>query len=344
MPSTRILKRLTVATLFFYALSGYPNEEQTTLRLHTFNSPNAIAVREFLIPWAAQIKDISDDRVVVQIYPAMQLGGRPADLYGQARDGVVDIVWTVQGYTPGRFPLTEVFELPFVCGDAEATSVAMMAIYQDWLRDEYSDTHPLVLHAAAPGHLHTAAQKVAKLSDLKGMKVRTSSQISADMLEALGAIPVGMPVPQTYEALARGVVEAAWLPWTIMRPFRLHEVTRSHTEARLCCTPFVMTMNKKRYNELPDEIRKVLDETTGIMLAKRLGRIWQKDEREGREIAVSQGHDILSLSPAERERWKTATDIVTHRWVRKVNALGLDGERLILDVKNLVAENSDGRE
>ena len=296
------------------------------------------------MPWAEQIREISRGRVIVQIFPAMQLGGRPADLYGQARDGVVDMVWTVQGYTPGRFPLTEVFELPFVCGDAEATSVAMMAFYKNWMFDEYSDTHPLVFHAAAPGHLHTVSQKVTSLNDLKGMKVRTSSQISADMLESLGAIPVGMPVPQTYEALSRGVVDAAWLPWTIMRPFRLHEVTRYHTEAGLCCTPFVLTMNKTRYEGLPDEIKQILDQTTGLSLAKRLGRIWQADERAGREIAVNQEHDISSLSHVEQERWKSATSIVIQSWVGKVTAMGFDGERLLLEARNLVGNNSDERE
>ena len=319
----RIFEKLAITTILFCSLSVSASTEEITLRLHTFNSPNAIVVREFLIPWAAQIKDISQGRVTIQIYPAMQLGGRPADLYGQARDGVVDIVWTVQGYTPGRFPLTEVFELPFVCGDAEATSVAMMNFYKDWMLDEYSDTHPLVFHAAAPGHLHTVAQKVTSLNDLKGMKVRTSSQISADMLESLGAIPVGMPVPQTYEALARGVVDAAWLPWTIMRPFRLHEVTNYHTEAALCCTPFVMTMNKTRYDELSDEIKKILNQTTGLELAKRLGRIWQADERVGREIAVTRGHEILPLSHSERERWENVTTTVIQRWISKVTAMGL---------------------
>ncbi|MCY4128202.1 MAG: TRAP transporter substrate-binding protein [Gammaproteobacteria bacterium] len=338
----RICEKLAIATILFCALSVSANTEQITLRLHTFNSPNAIVVRDFLIPWAAQIKDISQDRVTVQIFPAMQLGGRPADLYGQARDGVVDIIWTVQGYTPGRFPLTEVFELPFVCGDAEATSVAMMQFYEDWMLDEYSDTHPLVFHAAAPAHLHTVAQKVTSLNDLKGMKVRTSSQISAEMLESLGAMPVGMPVPQTYEALARGVVDAAWLPWTIMRPFRLHEVTKYHTEAGLCCTPFVLTMNKKRYDELPSEIQQILNRTTGIELAKRLGRIWQADELIGREIAETRGHEILSLSYSERARWEDATATVIQRWITKVTAMGFDGEKLLEDARALVANYSDG--
>lgn len=268
----------------------------------------------------------------------MQLGGRPADLYGQARDGVVDAVWTVPGYSPGRFPLTEVFELPYVCGDAEATSQALMEFHRKWMQDEYADTHPLVFHATAPGHLHTASHPVQGLADLDGLKVRAASQTAAGVIESLGAIPVGMPVPQVYEAVARGVVDGALLPWTIMRPFRLHEVTSHHTEIAMGCTPFVLTMNKARYEGLPAAVRETLTRTTGMALAKRLGRLWQEDELRGRELAVEQGHPILSLDDSEHALWQAATEPVTDRWVTKVNELGHDGEALLADAKRLVAD------
>ena len=320
-----------------------PSAESITLRMHTFNSPKAIAVQQFLEPWAAEMKAASNGRVAVQVYPAMQLGGRPADLYGQARDGVVDIVWTLPGYSPGRFPLTEVFELPFVCGDAEASSQALTLFHHKWMRDEYQDTHPLVFHAAAPGQLHTVDRQVRTVEDLDGLKVRAASRTVADMLEALGAIPVGMPVPQVYEALSRGVVEGAWIPWTIMRPFRLHEVTRYHTEASLACTPFVLTMNKARYEGLPQDVRRMLDDTTGMALAKRLGRLWQEDERRGRDLAVQRGHPILALTEAESARWRKATAPVVDAWVAKIDAAGYDGKALLADAKRLVSNYRDGR-
>ena len=106
----------SLAAALFFALSNDAGAEPITLRLHTFNSPKSIAVRLFLQPWAEQVEERTEGRVDVQVFPAMQLGGKPSDLYGQARDGVVDIVWTLPGYSAGRFPLTEAFELPFVCG------------------------------------------------------------------------------------------------------------------------------------------------------------------------------------------------------------------------------------
>ena len=317
--------------------------ETLTLRVHTFNSPNSIAVSEFLEPWAVEIGTQSEGRVAVQVFPAMQLGGRPADLYGQARDGVVDAVWTLPGYSPGRFPLTEVFELPFVCGDAEATSQALTEFHRKWMRDEYQDTHPLVFHTTAPGQLHTVKHPVRRLADLHGLKVRAASQTTAALLEAFGAVPVGMPVPQVYEALARGVVDGAWLPWTIMRPFRLYEVTGHHTEAFLGCTPFVLTMNKARYQGLPAEIKQILTNTTGMALAKRLGRLWQEDEQSGRQLAIERGHPILPLPDPQRALWQAAAAPVIDRWVAKVDALGYDGRALLADAKRLVADYADER-
>ena len=337
----RRLLRLSVGPLaaaLFCALVNTANADPVTLRLHTFNSPKSLAVRSFLLPWASEIEDRSGGRARVQVFPAMQLGGKSSDLYGQARDGVVDIVWTSPGYTPGRFPLTEAFELPFVCGNAESTSQALMAFYRKWMRAEYGDTRPLVFHAAAPGHIHTNGGPVRALEDLAGLKIRAPSHATAATLEALGAVPVGMPVPKVYEALSRGVVDGVWVPWTIMRPFRLHEVTRSHTEVALGCVLFVMTMNKARYNGLSEEIRAVVDESTGMALARRLGRLWQEDEKKGRDLAVQRGHGIVALAESERERWRTLAAPVVAAWVNKVGELGHDAEAMLADAARLIAK------
>ena len=330
-----------LATAVFCSFPTGAGAEPITLRLHNFNSPKAIANRLFMQPWAEEIERKSEGRVAVQVFPAMQLGGKPSDLYGQARDGVVDIIWTVPGYSPGRFPLTEVFELPFVAAGAEATSQALTEFYRKWMRDEYEDTHPLVFHATAPTHIHTTGKPIRTLEDFRGLKIRTPSRIGGETLAAFGAIPIGMPVPAVYEALSRGVVEGTAIPWTIMRPFRLHEVTTYHTEVALSSVQFVMTMNKRRYEGLPPDIRAIIDDSTGMALARRLGRMWQDDEKPGRAIAVERGQPVLSLSEAERERWERATRPVVERWIEKVDALGHDGRALLADAKRLVARYSE---
>ena len=320
------------------ALPNGTEAEQIILRLHHFNSPKAIAHRQFLQPWADEIEKKSNGRVKIQIFPAMQLGGKPADLYGQARDGVVDIVWTIPGYTPGRFPLTEVLELPFLSGSATAASQALTELHLRWMRDEYKDTHPLVFHSTAPTHIHSVEKQISRLDDIDGMKIRAPSRIGAETLRKLGAVPVGMPIPAVYEALSRGVVEGTAIPWTIMRPFRLHEVTNYHTEVSLSRVLFVMIMNKQRYVELPQDIRKIIDDSTGMTLARRLGRIWDDDEMPGRAVAMERGQPIISLSKEERQRWLEKTRAVIKNWVEKVDALGHDGEAILADAKLLLAK------
>ena len=326
------------------SLPDRAHAEQIILRLHHFNSPKAIAHRLFMQPWADEIEKKSEGRVKVQVFPAMQLGGKPPDLYGQARDGVVDIIWTIPGYSPGRFPLTEVFELPFLAGSATAASKALTEFHWKWMKDEYKDTHPLVFHSTASTHVHTAGKPIRMLEDFKGMKIRTPSRVGAATLSALGAVPVGMPVPAVYEALSRGVVEGTAIPWTIMRPFRLHEVTNYHTEVSLSRVVFVMTMNKRRYDELPADVKAVIDGSTGMALAGRLGRMWQDDEKPGRAMAVERGQPILSLSEAERERWREKTRTVIDGWVEKVGALGYDGRALLADARRLLAKHGGDRQ
>ena len=315
--------------------------QEVTLRLHNFNSPKAIANSQFMMPWAAELEKSTNGRLKIQVFPAMQLGGKPSDLYSQARDGAVDIIWTVPEYTAGRFPLTEVFELPFVAGSAEATSQAMNEFYAKWLVEEYQDTHPLVFHTTASALIHTANRPIRTLEDFKGMKLRGPSRVSTEVLKALGAVPVGMPVPQVYEAISRGLVEGAWVPWTIMRPFRLHEVTKYHTEVVMSPILFVMTMNKKKYEGLPPDLRKAIDDSTGIALAKRLGRMWDEDEKPGRALAVKKGDEIITLSPAEAERWKKAAQPVVDAWIKRVGGMGNDGNAMIADAERLVAKYSN---
>src|SRR3546814_463063 len=195
----------------------------------------------------------SGGRIKIEIYTSMQLGGKPPALYDQVRDGVVDIVWTLPGYTAGRFPITEVFELPFMAASAEATSQAIHEFYLQHAKEEFGDVHPLMVHVHAPGSLHMRGKEVRTLADLNGLKVRAPTRMTNAALEALGATPIGMPVPAVPESLARGVIDGAALPYEVALPLKIHELTTSHTEIGgqhgLYTAVFLFTMNKARISE-----------------------------------------------------------------------------------------------
>lgn len=291
-------------------------QEPIKLRISHFVPPTHVAQTQLLAPWAQRIEQDSGGRIRCELYPSMQLGGKPQQLYDQVRSGIADVVWTVPAYTPGRFPLSEVFELPFVVGrTAQATSQAIWAFYGKHLRDEYKDVHPLLLHCHAPGLVHTKDAPVQRLEDLRGRKLRLPSKPLADAFKLVGAMPVGMPASEAYEALARGVVEGVTLPWEPMKAFRLNELTRFHTATGLYTTVFLVAMNQPKYDSLPPDLKAVIDRNSGDHWIEAAGKVWDAAELPGRQQAIDAGHALTQLTPDEKERWQKAMQPVVDAWI-----------------------------
>ncbi len=334
------------ALAFGTTVAGTAQAQEVTLRVHHFLPPPSVAHAEFIAPWAERVMAQSDGRIAVEIYPAMQLGGAPPSLFDQVRDGVVDVVWTLPGYTPGRFPTVEVFELPFMAASAEATSQAVQEFYERNLADEFADVHVLMLHVHAPGVFHINGQSVERLEDLDGLKVRAPTRVINSALERLGAVPVGMPVPQVPEALSRGVVDATVIPWEVARPLRVAELVDNHTEIQgergFYTAVFLFAMNKGVYEGMPADLRAVIDANSGLALAKEIGGVWDAAEVPGRQAAEEAGNSFASLSAAEIERWKLATAPVIADWLAETDGRGLDGAALLDEARELVSKYSEG--
>lgn len=311
------------------------------LRLHHFNSPLSISHKQFLVPWAEKLEKATDGALQIQVFPAMQLGGKPGDLYGQARDGIVDMIWTLPGYTANRFTLTEVFELPFVGRPAVQTSPAVHEFAKKHLQEEYSDTHPILFHTNAPGQLHTRTKAVHTLDDMAGLQIRGPSRPITAALSAFGAVPVGMPVPQVTESISRGIVEGAALPWTIARPIRLHEVTKYHTLLDFYVSIFALIMNKQRWDSMPAELQQAINDASTTDFVRELGVMWDEDEMPGYQLAVDAGHEIIEVPDAERARFVEACQPVIEEWVAKVDGMGLDGAALLEEARTMIADGAE---
>ncbi|HMB75288.1 MAG TPA: TRAP transporter substrate-binding protein, partial [Kiloniellaceae bacterium] len=194
------------ATAMTAMAAGGAFAQDVTLKLHQFLPPQANVPAKILDVWADKVEADSDGRIKIDRFPAMQLGGTPPELLDQAIDGVADIVWTVVGYTPGRFPSTEVFELPFIVEDARAASCAYWTMFEEHMRDtEFAGVKILGTWVHGPGMFHTA-DPVETPGDLQGMKIRGGSRLVNELLKLSGATPVGMPVPAVSEALSKGVI------------------------------------------------------------------------------------------------------------------------------------------
>lgn len=318
--------------------------QEVVLKVAHFLPPVSPAHTKFITPWCDKVAAESQGKIKCQLYPAMQLGGTPPQLLNQVRDGVADIVWTLPGYTPGRFPVSEVFELPFVATTPEATSRALWDFVQKNAMSEFAGMKPLATWVPGPYVFHFRDKQVKTLEDLKGMKVRAPSRLGNRMLTALGATPVGMPVPQMAESLSKGVIEAGMIPWEVVPSTKTHELTRFHAEASdhnaILTSTMVFVMNQKKYDSLPPELKKVIDNNSGREVSAWVSTQFKDADTAGREATAARGNTIYAIAPAELARWRTATKEVDDEWMKEVAAKGVDGKKMYDEAVGLVKQYS----
>jgi TRAP-type C4-dicarboxylate transport system substrate-binding protein len=287
--------------------------------------------------WAEAVGEQSGGRINVTIFPAQTLGKAPAG-YDNAKNGVADIAWTVQGYTAGRFPLSHIVELPGLFKTAQVGSCAFQKLYDSGTLDqEYDETHVLFVHTHGQGHLHTRGKAVTTLADLKGLKIRRPTAVIGKLLEELGAEPVGMPAPRIYEAMQRGTIDGYMLPWEAVKGFRVYEVSDHHTEFGFYSLAFVLTMNKARYESLPADLKQVIDDNTGMIWALRAGQGFDKGDAVGLEATRGTG-EFHKIESSELALWQAAADRTTAGYLAELDAQGLPGTETYEAVKGYVAE------
>lgn len=316
--------------------------QDVTLNLHQLLPMQATIPAKAIQPWIEKVQADSDGRIKIEHFPSMQLGGKPPELYDQAADGVADITWTVIGYTPGRFPKTEAFELPFMVGDSEASSKAFHEYVLANGMEEFSDTHPIVFHTHGPGWIHSNTN-VTTLDDVNGQKLRGPTRVTAQFLGKLGATPVGMPVPAVPEAVSKGVIDGAIIPWEVTLPLKMSELTKHHsgfvTKPGLYTATFVMTMNKDSYAALPDDLKAVIDANSGPEVSALFGAAMDAADAVGRKVATDAGNTITELD-SEKDRWMKVGEEVTADWIAEMDAKGLDGAALVQSAKDFIAQNT----
>ncbi|PLX45385.1 MAG: C4-dicarboxylate ABC transporter substrate-binding protein [Hyphomicrobiales bacterium] len=325
-----------------FSAPAHADDGVITLRVHHFLGPKSATHARMIVPWARRIEQRMGGKVRFEIYPSMTLGGKPPQLINQARDGIVDIVWTLAGYTAGRFVRTEVFELPTVHeGDPVATNLAIAELYDSQLAREYKGLHKLLIHVHQGQAFHMRTPPINKLEDLKGLKLRTPNRTGGWMIEALGAAPVGMPVPAVPLALSRGVVDGALLPFEVTLPLRIHEMVKSHMEfpggVRFGTAVFLFMMNKARYEGLPADLRAAIDAESGEDFAREMGKLWLAEEDRGRKAAIEYGNPVTVLSPEETARFREAMTPVLTRWLKETGTQGLS---LIKQARAAIARHS----
>jgi TRAP-type C4-dicarboxylate transport system substrate-binding protein len=325
-------------------VAGPAAAQQTVLKVHHMLPATSNPQVRLIQPWCDKIAKESGDRLKCQIFPTMQLGGTPPQLFDQVRDGVVDVVWTVPTYAAGRFSKSEVFELPFMVHSARGGSQALWQYVQKNALDEFKGTHPILMHVHDGSVMHFVNKQPKTMEDLRGLKIRAATRINARMLAALGATPVQMPLPQVAEALSKGVIDGAMVPWEGVPAIKLQEIAKYHLEPpagkpRFSNAIFVVAMNPAKYDSLPPDLKKVIDNNSGLAVSAAAGeRGWDDVVEIHRKLARDRGNIFYQLTDAEYARWVKATENVDDTWVKEVDAKGADGKRLLQDARALIQQ------
>jgi TRAP-type C4-dicarboxylate transport system substrate-binding protein len=333
MTTRRSLMGLGAALLATTMMTGTAMAQDVTLKLHQFLPAQANVPKLVLDVWADSVEDASAGRIKIDRFPSMQLGGVPPQLMDQAIDGVADIVWTVVGYTPGRFPTTEVFELPFLVTDARAASSAYWQMFEEHMEDgEFADLKILGTWVHGPGMFHTA-EPVETVEDLQGLKIRGGSRLVNQLLELTGATPVGMPVP----AVPKGVIDGTTIPWEVTAALKVPELVDYHTEFEgpaLYTLTFVLAMNKDAFESMPADLQAVVDAQSGHDFSVFAGGTQADADGPARQLAVENGNEIITVT--DTAPWVAAVAPIYDSWVADMNARGIDGQAMIDQARALM--------
>ena len=300
------------------------------LRLSTFVPPVHVIYREILTPWAQEVAKATNGEVKVTLYPSMQLGGKPPELYRQAVDGVADLVFTLPGYTSPAFPRTQMIELPGLKPDGVAATNMMWDLLDPYLLPEYQGTKVIALWGAEDAGLISRAKPIRSLDDLKGMRMRAPSAAQAKQLEVMGAVPVAMPITDVYPGLERGVIDGAMVPFSTIVDFRLGEVAKAITVAGPIFgrSSFLVAMNQKKYDSLSPGARAALDRLSGRGLSLKATEVYLARSTQGTESVRGKG-EVIQLSPAEQQRIGALLRPIIADWIKESEAKGIPAREML---------------
>jgi TRAP-type C4-dicarboxylate transport system substrate-binding protein len=340
----RLLLAATGLTLAAPLVARAQGQPQFTFRCHSFSSPTALDHTLHLDRWAERVNQQSGGRIRVEMFPAMQLGGQPRDLPQQLEDGVVDMIWTVPGFTPGRFMGTEGLELPFMNTGRSATMspAAFEYVSRNLASTEYRGIKIISIHATDRALIHTSRRPVRTLEDFRGLRLRVAGRFIGEAVTALGATPVGIPLGGVYEAASRNQVDGFLINWAITHPFRLFEVSKFHTEppGRGLFQGMLLTlMNQRSYDRLPNDLKAVIDANSGAELSRQLGETWDTQTQQAVDAARNAGNEIIEIGPEEVARWRQAVAPAYESWMAEMGRRNRNGRQLFDAVQEITARH-----
>lgn len=312
-------------SLFISSVSAQPKPIEFNYSTF-FPAPHRMTV--LAVEWGKEIEKRTDGRVKVTMFPGGTLTKGDVAYDGVVK-GISDFALTVLGYTRGKFPLTEVIDLPLGYKSGYAATKVVNDYFKRFNPKEFDEVKVMYFHAHGPGILHTSKKAVSKLEDLKGLKIR-SHGLSAKVVAALGGTPVAMPMPETYDALSRGVTEGVVAPVEALDGWKLAEVTKFTTQnfGSAYSTTFIVVMNKAKWAALPADIQRIIEKLNEEWI-ERTGKAWDEIDKKGYDVVRARGNQIIPLSQDEDWRWTKLVKPIYDDYVKDMKAKGLPGDEAL---------------
>jgi TRAP-type C4-dicarboxylate transport system substrate-binding protein len=295
---------------------------ETVLRAANWLPPTHPIVKDMLEPWAKQVAAATQGRVTVDILKAPL--GKPDAHFDIAKDGIADVTFSVHGYTPGRFLLPQMAEMPFLGTSSEAMSVAYWRVYNSHLAkaDEHKGVKLLSLFVHGPGHIYTSSKPIRSIEDMKGLKMRIGSSVANDISKALDMVPIQAPSSKAYELLSNGVADGIMFPHESVPFFKLEKALKYATVVPegLYNTSFFLVMNEAKFNSLSKEDQAAVMKVSGEAFARLAGQAWDKADAAGIEAVKASGIVVETIQPTLLSDIAQRIKAVESAWAAKVKA------------------------
>lgn len=316
------------------------NAKVYEFKFHHHENPDSIGSTEALHKWAKLVEEKANGKVKITIYPAQTLG-KMADAYNMVKTGVADISWGFVPSFPGQFPITEGIALPMLgITSASQGSKVLMDLYNNTpeFQAEYKDVHVLLLHTHDPAPIGTTKAPVNTAADLKGLNIRVVGDGQTKMIQALGANPMPVGVPDLYQSLERGVIGGYALGWEGIESYKLPEISKYIVDCDYYVGPFWLLMNKQKWESLPPDVQKAFDEVSGMAGAELFGKAWDLGEKHGIEVAEKAGVKLNALSADEIKKWQELAKPIQDKWAGDLEAKGIPGKAILEKMKSLIPQ------
>jgi len=332
--------RILLAAMVGLLLAAAPAAAQKqVLHMAYWGGPSHQMVRT-QAAWIKTIEEASGGNLTVEVDKAPL--AKPEGQYDLIKNGVRDLVWAVPGYTPGRFDMLQVGELPLLCPGPAVCSPILWRWYEKYqlAAKEFTDTQLLAVFMGGPFLLHTA-KPARTLDEIRTLKIRAAGS-SLPAAKALGMTPVTLAATEAYEAAQRGTVDGALFPWEAMTSFRLNELLKYHLEVPggLGAPAFVIVANKRAIEKLTPENQAALLKASGEAGSALFGKAWQAADEHGRKDAQEKGQTIETLAPAEIEKWRPMLETIAEDWVKKADQKGYDGRKMLDELRAMIKAGS----